>query len=130
MYNFPTHIAYYKDLHLDRIRSLIYFGLKPKPIVYGIRCRVTNMIYIGSTLHPYKRLFSHLETGNGSNIPLQKAITKYGLKYFNLYIFEILTVNTDESYAESIIRLRNLEQSYINKFTRVQLYNVINAASN
>ena len=87
------------------------------------------MIYIGSTSNHKDRFYSHLETGKGSNLALQESIKKYGLKYFNLYVFEELSFIAGESKAGSQIRLRNLEQSYIDKFNKGQLYNAINSTS-
>jgi predicted GIY-YIG superfamily endonuclease len=51
-----------------------------KAIVYGIRCRANNRVYIGSTFDPRERFRNHLVMGFNSNLPLQVDIRRYGLR--------------------------------------------------
>jgi len=81
------------------------------------------MFYIGSSFEPKYRLSRHLESGNKSNDNLQEAINKYGLEYFNLYIFEVLKVNPKDSKKIRTLRLRALEQTYIEQFPKALLFN-------
>lgn len=110
VHNFPLNIVYYRNIQLANVRSRISIRFGFNPVVYGIRCRVTSMIYISSTFEPRYRLPRHLEYGDKSNKNLQEAISKYGLEYFNLYIFEVLQINPLDSNKVNAIRLRALEQ--------------------
>ena len=84
----PSNVRFFKDLHLPRTIKNLQYLYRGNAIVYGIRCQITNMIYIGSTLVPGRRWHNHLVTFTNSNDALQAAIAKYGLSKFTAYVFE------------------------------------------
>ena len=127
--NFPTHIAYYKNLHLLSSFNGLIHRFRGQSIVYGIRCRITNMIYIGSTTNPIKRFNKHLVTGEKSNDRLQNAINKHGLEWFTVYVFESFKFDPKQSRDQRVLDLRKVEQKYIDMFPKSTLYNYINSVS-
>ena len=54
--------------------------------VYGLIHKNSSKQYIGSSLNLYRRLIDHIK-GRDSNLRLQRAIKKYGLKSFNVVIY-------------------------------------------
>jgi group I intron endonuclease len=123
----PAYIAYYQHLNDPRVVRALCYRFKGKSIIYGIRCKVTNMVYIGSTLVGHDRFYQHLISGKSSNTALQEAINMYGLSKFTAYVFEKVSYPVGLSYAERTDFLRKLEQMYIAKFSKFQLYNAKNA---
>lgn len=123
----PPHVRYYLNLTGDRRLRYLCYALKGKPLIYGIRCTLTNMIYIGSTLVPHDRLYQHLILGKHSNDNLQAAIDHYSLAKFSVLIFEFVTLPKGLSLNEKQAFLRNVEQDYIDMFPKEQLYNPTNA---
>jgi len=121
------HMAYYRNLHHPSVVKSIRFRFKGKSIIYGIRCRATDMIYIGSTFNSLVRINQHLVLNNYSNLRLQYDISKYGLEYFNFYVFEEVNLPVNLSRNERAAHLHKIEQQYINKFNKTKLYNVINS---
>jgi hypothetical protein len=90
---------------------------------------VTNMIYIGSTSSGHDRFYQHLVTGTGSNHGLQEAINIYGLSKFIAYVFVEVTYPKGINPVDQTIYLREIEQMYMAKFNKAQLYNTIKAAA-
>lgn len=88
------------------------------------------MLYVGSTLSPALRFYHHFVTNDvsNSNARLQSAITEYGIEQFNLYVMELVLFPAGLSYNEKRSFLRKVEQSYINKYSKSQLYNEINSS--
>ena len=86
------------------------------------------MIYIGSTFNSIVRINQHLVLNSFSNASLQSDIAKYGLEYFNLYVFEEVDVPAYLPYNKKAAHLHKVEQSYINKFSKTNLYNVVNSS--
>jgi len=127
MLNFPVHLAYYRNLHLKSTISSIKFRFRGQSIIYGIRCRMTNMIYIGSTSQSLVRFNRHLETGRYSNPSLQNDISKYGLESFTAYIFESLKIDDTMNKSQVTSFIRESEQKYINLFPKKLLYNRIDS---
>jgi group I intron endonuclease len=125
----PNHLAYY--LHLDdpKVVRALRYRFKGKAIIYGFRCLVDGKMYIGSTLTPGLRFHSHLVTGLDSNINLQEAIAKYGVHMFTGYVFQLVAIPRALSTAEARVFLSKVEQTYINKFPKAQLYNSINSSN-
>jgi hypothetical protein len=119
----PPHVAFY--LHLDHWRTInnLIRRFKDKPIVYGLLCVETGMIYIGSSFVGHDRLHQHLVTGNSSNPALQAAIAQHGLAKFKAYIFVEVKFPPAMSYADRKAYLTSIEQEYMNKFPAAQLYN-------
>lgn len=93
--------------------------LKDKGGIYSIFNTVNGNQYIGSAKDLYIRLNEHLNNKK-SNIALQRAIEKYQLDKFNIYVYEYFTY---ESKIISSKALTNLETSYILKFNLRNLYN-------
>jgi len=123
---FPPNVAYY--MHLDnpkQVRALRY-RFKNTPLIYGISCQVTQMIYIGSTTVPGLRFHNHLVSRESSNEYLQAAITRYGLGKFTVHIFELVDLSQIPVYDQDDY-LHGVEQKYINMFPKRQRYNKINS---
>ncbi len=83
------------------------------------------MVYVGSTLTPTRRLHNYLVTGLYSNTNLQQAIHHPGLSQFTLYIFETVQFPNKMTSQNKMILLHQVEQNWINKFPKNQLYNFI-----
>jgi group I intron endonuclease len=77
------------------------------------------IINIGSAVNLYLRIIEHLNNRK-SNIALHKAITKYGLNNFNLYIYEYLDSDIN---SVNLKNLTELETKYISLFNFDTLYN-------
>lgn len=118
---------YYTRLDNTRVIRQLRYHFKDKAIIYGIRCHVTQMIYIGSTLAPALRFHSHLVTHEHSNLNLQADISKHGLGKFTVHIFEYVEFPVGSSYNEKMVILRKVEQQYIDRIPTKRLYNSINA---
>ena len=79
--------------------------------IYGIKCRDTNMIYIGSTNHIQRRLmkhFSELFLNRHRNKRLQIDFNKYGFYNFDIIIF------CDDNF------IKNNNINILNKETEIQ----------
>lgn len=62
--------------------------------VYGIKCKITNLEYVGSSNEIGKRLqkhFSELRFSRHTNKRLQKDFTEHGIENFEYYIIEETT---------------------------------------
>ena len=64
---------YYSNLHLLKVVNNLRYRFNKEGIIYGIRCVVTENMYIGSTNDSVGRFNKHLITGD-SNVALQDAI--------------------------------------------------------
>lgn len=97
--------------------------------VYAFVNNQTNKVYIGSSFNLARRLHGHLNNLE-SNLLLQRAIAKYGLKGFTLYIIEIVQPNeSEDNYIEQVkVELLLLEQMYIDLFK--DKYNLCPVAGN
>jgi len=60
------------------------------PGIYAIIHNETKKLYIGSSINLAKRIFEHVKNIRSSNLHLQRAIEKYGLKNFSVYVLELL----------------------------------------
>ena len=124
----PHFVDYYMNLQLPRTIKNIQYRYRSTPIVYAIRCQVTNRVYVGSSFTPGRRIHNHLVTGHYSNAALQAAIAKYGLSKFTYYTLEVVEMPSGLSSAESKAFLLAREQDYINRFPKSQLYNAISSS--
>jgi group I intron endonuclease len=106
------------NLHLERTIKALQYRYRGTAIVYGIRCQVNNMVYIGSSVVPAHRLLQHLVTGEKSNAALQADIAKDGIDKFTLYVFEEVSMS-------ELSDLRSKEQHRMDQFPPQQLYNSI-----
>ena len=125
----PKDIAYYMHLDNPSVVKKLQNRFKDKAIIYGIRCQVDNMLYIGSTLTPSLRFHKHLVLGSRSNASLQAAIAKHGIARFTVHIFEIVDLPLQVSYQKRKSLLVKVEQQYIDSVPKRKLYNSINASS-
>ena len=78
--NFPKVIEF---TNLDQTKNLkaAKEALSGLVGVYAIICNVTGALYIGSSINIAQRLVNHA-VENNTNVRLQNAINKYGLKIF------------------------------------------------
>ena len=130
-YLIPSTVRFFKDLHLPRTIKNLQYLYRGKAIIYGIRCQITNMVYIGSTLVPGRRWHNHLVTGTNSNDALQAAIANHGLSKFTAYVFEgdVAFPAACWSKVDKLAFLHKVEQTYINRFPKAQLYNEVNSSN-
>lgn len=121
----PPHVAYYQDLSKHHVFNSLCQRFRNVPVIYGLRCVVTGMIYVGSTMVPQDRFYQHLVTGRYSNAQLQDAINTYGLSKFTAIIFEVVDFPPNLSYKERKTYMVEREKHFISKFPSIQLYNVL-----
>jgi group I intron endonuclease len=121
----PNSVRFFKNLHMPRTIKNMQYLYRGKAIVYGIRCQVDNMVYIGSSLVPGRRFDNHLVTGKYSNTALQQAIQTHGLPQFTAYVFEEVKFPTNLTLNDKLKLLHQKEQYYMNMFPKAQLYNSI-----
>ena len=77
----PNHVTYYLNLDSPRVIRELQYRFKNSVLVYGIRCNINNMVYVGSTSDPRQRFYQHLVSGFKSNALLQADIAKYGVSH-------------------------------------------------
>jgi group I intron endonuclease len=118
------NVQYYMNLHLPRAVDNLRYRFRDIPIIYGIRCRVTGKMYIGSTLTPQDRFREHLISKTNSSPDLQADIKKYELSSFTVYILEIVQLPTHLSKSKSSSYLKQVEQTYIDRWPVVKRYNI------
>ena len=63
-----------------------------------------------------RRLLDHINNQN-SNIKLQRAMSKYGLNNFSIYILELLPANLNSNEKDLGVGLIKMEQKYLNLFS-------------
>ena len=81
----------------------------------------TQKAYIGSSIYEVDWIYDHFKNLN-SNIHLQRAFAKYGLKEFSLYILEFLPKDPNLSDVEHLAALTQSGQKYIDLFD--EKYNI------
>ena len=60
-----------------------------KKAIYKIENKINHKIYIGQSIHPEQRFQEHIYTNNEKNVPIHRALRKYGKenhkkeKFFN-----------------------------------------------
>ena len=86
--------------------------------IYAIMYNETKQLYIGSSWNLAKRILEHIFKIGNSNIHLQRAINKYGLNNFSVYILEILFKDNEstDNKKEILLELVILEQKYLDMF--------------
>ena len=95
-----------------KIESLII-----NPVIYNIKCKINDKIYIGKTQNHLSRLGMHISEllkGTHHCKLLQKDFNLYGIDNF---IFEILYI------SDTLSDLNQLEREYIFFFESSKLYN-------
>lgn len=128
-YFIPINVRFFTNLHVPRHFQNLQYELRGKALVYAIRCQITNMVYVGSSLTPARRLHNHLITGKYSSDVLQNALKSYGLSCFTVYVLEVVTFPNHYSIRNKLIHLHKVEQRHINKFPKDQLYNLVSSSS-
>ena len=157
-YFIPKSVRFFTRLDLPRTIHNMKYEYRGKAIVYAFRCTITNMVYVGSTLAPGRRIDNHLVTGLYSNFNLQGAIQLHGIKNFTAYILSstlkggylvlycivlyiqgipthlwggerVVVFPAGLTHKEQRIYLRGVEQSHIDLFPSIQLYNEINSSN-
>lgn len=63
-----------------------------------------------------RRVTDHINNRN-SNIMLQRAISKYGLNNFSIYILELLPANLNSDEVDLGVGLIKMEQKYLDFFS-------------
>ena len=117
------NVQYYMNLHLPRALDNMRYRFRNTPIIYGIRCRVTGKMYIGSTLTPQNRFQKHLIANTHSSPDLQADIQKYKLPSITVYILEIVQFPTHLSESQYSSYLKQVEQTYIDRWPEAKRYN-------
>ena len=125
----PTHLAYYRNIHQVSVVNSICFRFKDKNIIYGIRCRANDMIYIGSTMNVITRIKQHLLILDHTSKPLQADVTKLGLQWFTFYVFEVVSFPNHLNYSQRQVYLHKVEQQYMDMIPKSKLYNVYRSSS-
>jgi group I intron endonuclease len=90
----------FKDLHLTGTLNSTKSAFKGLSGIYCVICTVTGAIYIGSAIELADRIIDHM-LNHGSNLHLQRAITKHGLHNFTFQILEFCDITellTREQY--------------------------------
>lgn len=70
-------------------------------LIYKLTCKINNKCYVGQTINGLKkRIYNHVYDANerNSQLPIHKAIRKYGISNFNIEVIEndILLENLNE----------------------------------
>ncbi len=89
--------------------------------IYLITCKPNGKVYIGSSKDVFSRLNSHvtsLLTKTHTNKGLQTDFNKHEYSAFTFEVLEIVAVES---------QLKTIEQTYLNKVTKSQKYNMRNA---
>lgn len=84
---------YIKKYNLYEDRLKFFQDLKFKSGIYALYNNITNEFYIGSTINFSGRMRNYLNKANlkskqNSNMPITKALLKYGYANFSLFIIE------------------------------------------
>jgi group I intron endonuclease len=121
----PIPLRTYTNLHEESTVELLKKDLNSLSGIYAFKYNNSSKIYVGSSINLSIRTVEHLKNRN-SNIYLQNAFKKHGLKNFTLIILEILPVNIselpDSSQAEHYANLIELEQKYLDLY--INKYNI------
>jgi group I intron endonuclease len=121
----PIPSRTYTNLHEESTVELLKKDLNSLSGIYAFKYNNSSKIYVGSSINLSIRTVEHLKNRN-SNIYLQNAFKKHGLKNFTLIILEILPVNIselpDSSQAEHYANLIELEQKYLDLY--INKYNI------
>ena len=123
------YVAYYMHLDKNGVITKLQYRFRKHSIVYGIRCVVNEMLYVGSTSAAGLRFDNHLISGVNSNASLQRDIAKYGLSNFIVYVFEVVSYPDNVVSHDRKAYLHSVEQSVMNRFPKTRLYNIVNATS-
>jgi len=118
------NVPFYMNLHLPRAINNMRYSFRNTPIIYGIRCRVTGMMYIGSTVTPQHRFQKHLIAHTHSSSDLQADMDKYGLQSITVHILEVVKFPAHLSSSLHKSYLTQVEQTYIDRWPKAKRYNI------
>lgn len=104
------------DIKLNK--SNIRSKIKGKAGVYMFYNKITGDSYIGSSINLYARFNSHLNLMAASELPLYRAIRKYGLNNFAFIVLQYCEPNVEVCL--------NLEQYYLDLYKPA--YNILKTA--
>jgi len=113
----------YNNIHNKDTQDLIKKDLAKVGGVYSFVHNESKNQYIGSSMDLARRIFEHISNQH-SNLHLQRAISKYYLINFSLYILELLPINEDLTSEELGVMLIKMEQKYLDYFKASFLYNI------
>lgn len=110
-----------KDLFVNPIieRADVKLATLNKPGVYLWYCKVSGKYYVGSSINLYKRLSRYYQPGyraypNNVDLPIVRAITKYGLENFILVILDYTEESnihiSEQYYIDTLEPLYNIRQ--------------------
>ena len=89
--------------------------------IYGVFNTISTRLYAGSAYSLYKRISTHLSTPSRSNVILQHALRKYGVRNFKIIVFE--TINRSDPNFKQL--LKDAENYYLNTIPKPMLYNIL-----
>jgi group I intron endonuclease len=98
----------YHNIYEKSTLGVMKRDLKDVGGIYAIVHNETKKLYIGSSMYLDRRIVDHIYNNNNSNIYLQNAIAKHGLKNFSVYILELLPTDeglTSEELSVTLIKL-------------------------
>jgi len=107
--------SFYHNIQDKDILALLRKDLTRVGGVYAIVYNETKKLYIGSSMNLARRLTDHVNNQN-SNIRLQRAIRKYGLNNFSIYILELLPEDLNLTEIELGVTLIKMEQKFLDLF--------------
>ena len=111
-----TAVGAYDSLLEKSTLDLIKKDLTHVGGIYAIVHNETKKLYVGSSMDLARRIDEHLKDRN-SNVHLQRAINKYGLSSFSIYILELLPTDVvDLTQEELSVILIQMEQKHLDSF--------------
>lgn len=105
----------YHNLQDKATLALIKQNLNNVGGIYAIMHNETKKIYIGSSMNLARRIVDHINN-QSSNLLLQRAINKYGLNNFSVYILELLPTDENLTSEELGVTLIKMEQKHLDSF--------------
>src|SRR4051812_23423738 len=101
----------FSSLHLTTALKAAVSALANTAGVYFIKCKLTGMVYIGSSMFLDERLKDHVL--KSSNIHLRNAIDKYGLEAFVFGVVEFFEPHSDITREDNLSLLLAREQHWL-----------------
>lgn len=110
-----TPVMIFRNLEDLLVISTIIKALTKLAGIYAFQNSITSeIVYVGSSVDIARRLNEHLK-GKSSNIPLQHAFKKHGIKSFILIVLEVYTFDYDLSVQENRDLILAMEQKYLDQ---------------
>lgn len=105
----------YKNLHEKANLNTVKQNLANIGGVYIIVNNESKKLYIGSSMNLARRINEHVINRN-YNLILQRAMDKYGLSTFSVYVLELIPTDENLTSDELMITLIKMEQIYLDLF--------------